>query len=285
MVESVSGEVIATASLEAPAAPEAPITPEVKPQEDEFSDKFIKLTRQKRALEQQASEIKAERARIDAERKELEDFRSTKARIKDNPRTALETLGVSFDDLAHMILTEGREPTSDDKLSALEARLKAFEEAKEKEKQDALDAQRQKTASVFRQNLEKFIDSSDYELVKTYNAADTVEATMQEWYEETEKRDGKGVILSYEDACKMVEEDLEQALEKALQTNKAKTKFGSITPKSESQAEVTQPRAVAPSQTLTNAMRASTEPATPQHRRPTEEERFRSAASLIKFNN
>lgn len=282
MVEGVSGEVIAPASTE--VSPEAPVTPEVKPQEDEFSDKFIKLTRQKRALEQQAAEIKAERARIDAERKELEEFRSKKARIKENPREVLETMGVSFDDLAHMILTEGREPTPDDKLSALEARLKAFEEAKEKEKQDALEAERQKTASVFRQNLEKFIESSDYELVKTYDAADTVVATMQAYYEETEKAQGKGVILSYEDACKMVEEDLEQALEKALQTNKAKSKFGSITPKSSSPAEVIQPRAVTPSQTLTNSMKAVSEPATPSTRRPSNEELRQAAAALIKWN-
>lgn len=283
MVEGISGEVTATAQ-ESTASPEAPVTPEVKPQEDEFSDKFIKLTRQKRALEQQAAEIKAERARIDAERKELEEFRSNKARIKENPKEVLGTLGVSFDDLAHMILTEGREPTADDKLSALEARLKAFEEAKEREKQDALEAERQKTASVFRQNLEKFIESSDYELVKTYDAADTVVATMQTWYEETEKTQGKGVILSYEDACKMVEEDLEQALEKALQTNKVKTKLGTITPKSSSPAEVIQPRAVAPSQTLTNAMKAVSEPATPSTRRPSTEELRQAAAALIKWN-
>ena len=281
MVEGVSGEVTATASTE--ASPESPVTPEVKPQEDEFSDKFIKLTRQKRALEQQAAEIKAERARIEAERKELEDFRSTKAKIKENPRTALETLGVSFDDLAHMILTEGREPTAEDKLSALEQRLKAFEEAKEREKQEALEAERQKTQSVFRQNLEKFIESSDYELVKTYNAAETVVATMQAWYEETERKEGKGVILSYEDACKMVEEDLEEALEKALQTNKVKTKLGSIIPKSPSPAEVIQPRQSVPS-TLTNSMKAVSEPATPQTRRPSNEELRQAAAALIKWN-
>lgn len=280
MVEGVSGEVIAPASE---TSPEAPVTPEAKPQEDEFSDKFIKLTRQKRALEQQAAELKAERSRIEAERKEIEEFRSKKARIKENPREVLETMGVSFDDLAHMILTEGREPTSDDKLSALEARLKAFEEAKEKEKQDALEAERQKTASVFRQNLEKFIESSDYELVKTYDAADTVVATMQAYYEETEKTQGKGVILSYEDACKMVEEDLEQALEKALQTNKVKTKLGSITSKSSSPAEVIQPRQSVPS-TLTNSMKAVSEPATPSTRRPSNEELRQAAAALIKWN-
>ena len=279
MIES--GEVIAPASSE--VTPEAPVTPEAAPQEDEFSDKFIKLTRQKRALEQQASELKAERARIEAERKELEDFRNSKSRIKENPRQALETLGVSFDDLAHMILTEGREPTEQDKLSALEARLKAFEEAREAEKQAQIDAERQKTAGVFRQNLEKFIESSDYELIKTYSATDTVVETMQAYYEKTEQEQGKGVIMKFDEACKMVEEFLDQTLEKALQTNKMKAKFSSLADKSSSPAEVIQPRQSVPS-TLTNSMKAVSEPTTPQTRRPSTEELRQAAAALIKWN-
>jgi len=282
MVEGVSGEVTAPAVSE---IPEAQTTPEAKPQEDEFSDKFIKLTRQKRALEQQAAELKAERARIEAERKELEDFRSTKAKIKENPKEALGTLGVSFDDLAHMILTEGREPTEADKLSALEAKIKAIEEAKEKEKMDALEAERQKTVSLYRSNLEKFIESSDYELIKTYGAVEDVFETIQEHYEKTLQLKGEGVILSYADACAMVEEHYEMLLEKAAQTNKAKAKFGSFEAKLQSEAQVTSPKVVAPSQTLTNAMKAVSEPATPSHRRPSNEELRQAAAAMIKWTN
>ena len=282
MVEGVSGEVTAPAVSE---VSEVPVTPEVKPQEDEFSDKFIKLTRQKRALEQQAAELKAERVRIETERREIEEFRSTKAKIKQNPKEALGTLGVSFDDLAHMILTEGREPTEADKLSALEAKFQALEEAKEKEKQDAADSERQKIISNYRQNLENFIESSDYELIKTYSAMEDVYETIQEHYQETLKLKGEGIILSFGDACAMVEEHYEMLLEKAAQTKKAKAKFGSLEDKLQSEAQVNTPKVVAPSQTLTNAMRASTEPSTPQHRRPTEEERFKASASLIKFNS
>jgi len=282
MVEGISGEVTATAN---PEVSEAPVTPEVKPQEDEFSDKFIKLTRQKRALEQQAAEIKAERARIEAERKELEDFRQSKARIKENPKEALGSLGVSFDDLAHMILTEGREPTPDDKLTALESKIKAMEEAKEREKQDAIDAERQKTVSVFRQNLEKFVESSDYELIKTFGATEDVFETIQGWYEKTLHEKGEGVILSYADACAMVEEHYEQLLEKASKTEKAKAKFGSFETKLQSQAEVTTPRVSGPSPTLTNNMKAVSEPATPSHRRPSNEELRQAAAAMIKWTS
>lgn len=282
MVEGVSGEVTAPA---VPEISEAQTTPEAKPQEDEFSDKFIKLTRQKRALEQQASELKAERARIEAERKEIEEFRNSKAKIKQNPKEALSTLGVSFDDLAHMILTEGREPTEADKLSAIEAKIKAMEEAEEKKKQEAIESERQKTVSLYRTNLEKFVESSDYELIKTFGATEDVFETIQEWYDKTLQEKGEGVILSYSDACAMVEEHYEKLLEKAAQTNKAKSKFGSFEEKLQSQAEVNTPKGVAPSTTLTNAMKAVSEPATPSHRRPSNEELRQAAAAMIKWTN
>lgn len=287
MMTGISGEVSAPA-VEATEAPvETVESTEVKeaPQ-DEFADKFMRLTRKERALQQAQSELKTKMAEIEKMKAEYDGFLSRKSKLKENPFDALEMLGVSYDDLTQALLSHGQ-PV--DKLTELEKKLAAFEErenqkkeAEQSAKQQELEATRQKTVEGFKDNLAKFIDTSDYELIKANEAAETVFEVIQAHYEETEKL-GSAKLLSFEDACKLVEEHLESQLPKLLGLNKVKAKFGPQEDKSSTQAQVTQPRASG-STTLTNAMRASTEPATPQHRRPSEEERFKAAASLIKFS-
>lgn len=257
------------------------------PPKDEFEDKFLRLTRKERALQQAQQELKAKQAEIEKLKSEYDSFLERKAKLRENPYDALEMLGVTYDDLTTALLEHGK-PV--DKLTEIERKLQELEQreskAKEAErlaKEKELEEARQKTVGSFKDNLAKFIDSSEYELIKANEAADTVFEVIQAHYEETEKQ-GKPTLLTFQEACQLVEDHLESQLPKLLGLNKVKAKLQpQEEPKSSFQAAVSQPRASGPSATLTSAMKAASEPTTPQSRRPSEQELFRQAASLIKF--
>lgn len=264
---------------EAPQETQAP--------KDDFEDKFLRLTRKERALQQAQSELKAKQAEIEKLKSEYDSFLERKAKLRENPYDALEMLGVTYDDLTTALLEHGK-PV--DKLTEIERKLQELEQreskAKEAErlaKERELEENRQKTVETFKGNLAKFIDSSEYELIKANEAGDTVFEVIQAHYEATEKQ-GKPTLLSFEEACKLVEDHLESQLPKLLELNKVKSRLQPQEPsKSSFQAAVSQPRASG-STTLTNAMKAATEPVTAQHRRPSDRELFEKAASLIKFS-
>lgn len=260
-----------------------------EPQEkDDFTEKFMRLTRKERALQQAQQELKAKQAEIEKMKAEYDAFLDRKAKLRENPFDALDLLGVTYDDLTTALLEHGKPVDKlteiEKKLAELEQRESKAKEAERLAKERELEETRQKTVSGFKDNLAKFIDSSEYELIKANEAADTVFEVIQAHYEETERL-GKPKLLSYDEACKLVEDHLESQLPKLLGLNKVKAKLQpQEETKSSFQAAVNQPRVSGPSATLTSAMKAASEPTTPQSRRPSETELFRQAASLIKFN-
>lgn len=284
MIGIVGGEVSTPAEAQAPES-EVQEQGQETQEKDDFADKFMRLARKERALQQAQQELKARMAEIEKMKSEYENFSNRKAKLKEDPFEALELLGVSYDDLTMAMLQHGKAPTADDRVAALEKKLQELEEKENKQKDELMQSERQKTVQTFRDNLDKFIESSDYELVKANNASELVFETMQAYYEETEKKGGpgKGVLLSFEEACKLVEADFEEQLPKLLNLNKVKAKLGMKEEKLESKAEVIQPRQSGPSQTLTQAMKAASEPATSSHRRPSDKELFERAAQMIKF--
>lgn len=255
---------------------------------DEFEDKFLRLTRKERALQQMQAELKSKQAEIDRMKSEYDSFIDRKSKLKENPFDALELLGVSYDDLTQALISQGQ-PV--DKLTEIEKKLQMLEEREEKEKQakqleqeKALEQERQRAIEAYTDNLAKFIESSDYELVKANDAQETVFEVIQQDYLSRQQAGEKDLkLMEFDVACQKVEAFLESQLDKFLTLKKVQSKIQpKEEPKSSFPASVTQPRASG-STTLTNAMKAATEPATPQHRRPSEQELFNSAAAMIKF--
>jgi chromosome segregation ATPase len=295
---NVTGEVIGSALtpseakpvIEGQSKPAEPTVETTDPEQEKFDDKFLKLTRKERQLQQAQQELKAKMAEIEKMKAEYDSFLSRKSKLKENPFDALELLGVTYDDLTQAMLTYDQ-PV--DKLTEIERKLQMLEEREEKAKQSqkleeekAIEEQRQKVVETYQSDLAKFIDSSEYELVKANEANETVFEVIQHDYQEQVKAGAqKPVLMEFDEACKRVEEYLESQLDKFLQLNKVKSRFEpKDEPKSSfQQASVTPPKASA-SMTLTNAMKAATEVTTPQSRRPSEKELFERAASLIKFN-
>ncbi len=288
MSDVFSGEVTATAAAAAPEA-EAPEStePKVDKPQDEFAEKFMRLARRERALQQQAQELKAKQAEMDKLRAELDSFQQRKSKLKENPFDALEMLGVNYDELTQSMLQYGQPK---DELAEIKEQLKAIQERDTRAKEEAQKAQeerqeaeRQKIVSEYRDTLAKFVESSDYELIKANEATELVYEVIREDYESQKPAPGeKKQVMTFEKACEMVEKHLDEQVSKLLELNKVKAKLSPKEPESKSQsfeAAVSKPSV---SQTLTNSMKATSEVSSPQ-KRLSDDESFSRAASLIKF--
>ena len=273
------------ASLEG-QAPEA-LAPEEK---DDFSEKFMRLARRERALQQQQAEMKAKMAQFEKQIAEANQFKELQTNWKAKPYEFLDSAGVNFSDLAQAMLEYGK---PEDPLEQMRKKIEALEKAKEseaeraaKEKEAQEEALRQNALKSFKEDLANFIDNGEYELIKANEATELVYEVMQQKYVADLQANGKATPMPLTDACDAVVQYLEGQVKKLTELKKVKSLFQPehSEPKQELfKAPVIEPRQSGPSTTLTNAMRAATEPATPQHRRPTEEERLRASAALIKF--
>jgi chromosome segregation ATPase len=287
MSDVFSGEVTATAAA-APEA-EAPETtePKVDKPQDEFAEKFMRLARRERALQQQAQELKAKQAEMEKLRSELDSFQQRKSKLKENPFDALEMLGVNYDELTQSMLQYGQPK---DELAEIKEQLKAIQERDARAKEEAEKAEKERLqkdteqmVSAFRQELENFVNSSEYELIKANEATELVYEVIRADYEAQKPAPGENKrVMTHKEACEKVEAYLEQQVSKLLELNKVKAKLApqEPSPKSESfEAAVSKP---AVSQTLTNSMKATSEVSSPQ-KFLNDDESLRKAASLIKF--
>ena len=285
----MSEEVIAQAAevTEATESQEVQI-PEAQ-EEDKYSEKFLRLMNQARAQQKLQAELKAERQKIEEMRKEYDEFQRRKSMVAEDPLEALKLLGTDFDTLTQHLLQQGQQPNEIDLLrkdvEEMKAEKKRLLEQQELEKQEQLKKQEEQVYNSFREDVAKYIESSEYELVKANDGLETViELIQQDYLQQLESKKPDPKIMSYDEACKKVEEFLESNLDKLLALEKVKKRLALEQPTKSlfSEAPVTQPRQSGTT-TLTNAMKAASEPTTSSSRRPTEQELFRNAAAMIKF--
>lgn len=264
-------------------------TPVPEASKDDFEDKFLRLTRKERALQQAQAELKAKQAEIEKAKAEYESLINRKNNWKQNPYDFLDFAGVSYEQLTEAMLDHGQ-PV--DKLTEIERKLQLLEEKDTKEKQarqleqeKQIAEQTQRAIDAFQSDLAKYIDSSDYELIKANDGQEVVfELIQQDFQRQIKEGNKEPQIMSKEKACEQAEAFLESQLDRFLQLKKVQNR---LQPKEESQenkssfqAPVNQPRQ---SVTLTNSMKASSEPATSSSRRPSDQELFARSAAMIKF--
>ncbi len=258
-------------------------------EKDDFSEKFMRLARRERAFQQQQAEFKAKLAEFEKKQAEYQDYLDRKSKWKQDPYAFLEHNGMKFDELTQAMLEYGKpaDPQQEmlERLERLEKEKELERERIEKAKEDEIEAERQRTVEGFRGIVEKFIDSGEYELVKANEATDLVMEVMRQQYEHDLKTEGKAELMKIEDACAAVEDHLEQQFQKLKELNKVKAMFQPTEEPKQSifAAPASKPSSV--STTLTNSMKAASEAATPQHRKPTNDESLKAAAALIKWNN
>lgn len=264
-------------------APEAKDIPK-----DDFEDKFLRLTRKERALQQAQAELKAKQAEIEKAKAEYESLMNRKNSWKQNPYDFLDFAGVTYEQLTEAMLDHGQ-PV--DKLTEIERKLQLLEEKDSKEKQarqleqeKQIAEQTQRAIDAFQSDLAKYIDSSDYELIKANDGQELVFELIQQDFQRQIKEGNKEPQIMKEKACEQAEAFFESQLDRFLQLKKVQNR---LQPKEESQetkssfqAPVNQPRQ---SVTLTNSMKASSEAATSSSRRPSDQELFARSAAMIKF--
>lgn len=258
------------------------------PEDAKYADKFLKLMNQARAQQKLQAELKAERQRIEEMRKEIDEFNQRKARISEDPLEALKLLGTDYDKITQYLLQQGQPPDEialmRKDIDEMKAEKQRLLEAQEEQRKSDLAKQEQQVYETFRQDVAKVIESGEYELIRANDGLETViEYIQQDYVKQLNDKVEKPKVMSYEKACEDVELFYENNLEKFLALEKVQKRLNSEQPKeSLFTGTVSKPRE-SNTTTLTNSMKAASQPITTTTRRPTDQELFDNAASLIKF--
>lgn len=153
VAEPPSGAPLAATAPELAPVPETPVPPapaSPPPEAAPPSAAFAALARKEREQRQGLAELKAERARLDAERQAWKErqaavaaFETARANAKVNPLAVLEAAGLAFEDVARYVLADQKAPAEDvvkHALAPIQAeieKLRAAEEARERARAEA----------------------------------------------------------------------------------------------------------------------------------------------------
>jgi hypothetical protein len=248
-VPSAPAQDVAKAPTSEPAIT-APVV-ETPKKEDAFSPRFAALSRQEKQLRERESTWKAQREAQEREwAPRLESARKVeelKAKAKTDRSAALELLkevGLSFDELTKMQLNGGK-PTPEMIAEQTRREVEAIRaEQRERDEKAKTDAETAKQTNIdtavsrFKGQIGEFLKSNPdmYELTANHSdphsgvtGADLMYQVIDAYYDQTEKAEGTGRVLSHEDAAKAVEEYLEKDIEeKILSRKKIQAKFGKL---------------------------------------------------------
>lgn len=288
---NMSGESsMANAAAEAPAAPDvaavetAPVEtapPQMTEQEKKYHEAFAKLTRREREIQRQAQEFKAEKARIEQEIKELNEYKSLREKAKLDPLALTRHFGLDYKQLTNQILNDDK-PTTDNEISYLKEQVEKLRAEKQLEHQKAEQEKAEKTINSFKSDMVSYLESQGdkYELIKTFNAYDQVMNSVYEHWKQT------GEYLKVDEVADELESQMELEARKLLGLKK-------LTPKQEQQvaealetkdqATTEAPKSFEPPKTLTNKMAAQTAPVKPSALL-SEEESKAAAAKLLRWS-
>ena len=257
-------------------------TPEQKAQEEKFAARFAALSRKEKQIraqeakvQQQMAELEAKVKALESGRTEVETFKALPDRLKREPLKVLEEQGLTFEQLAQMVLNDGK-PTQDmvlaeyDKkvMSRIEELQKKIEE-KEKQEQEQ---KYEQAIQAFQTQLSDFIEQTpDYELIRANNGMEIVFDVIERHHEET------GEIMSNKEACDAVEEYLLEEAKKLVDREKVKKLLQPQQPE-----KPAAPSGKAPP-TLSNAQAAQASKNVA--RKLSDEESKAEAAKLLKWND
>jgi hypothetical protein len=282
---------IAQVIVEDLSKPQTPIAPEAEPKkelapqiEPELKDepkkddepisvKFATLAKREKLIAEQKKEIEEKLAKI-------KQFELSKENIKKDPKGALESVGMTLEELivAHLDQTEGKTPSGPSADEKIEALYKKLEEKERLEKEREFELQKQAEQQAienFKAEMKKTLSSDldKYELINLYESFDDVFEVIEGYFEET------GEILPVEKAAEHVENHL---FEEAQKLKKSK-KLGLVEAVKEKPQEK-QTIATTLSPTLTNKQTPTTTVQSHTNGRLlTTEESIARAAALLKF--
>jgi hypothetical protein len=253
-----------SATDKAPEGDKPPEGDEKPENKDPLSPKFAALAKRETQLVKRDKELKAREAALQEKESKLGSWEQREAErkkeVEQNPLKALEYWGLTYKDLTEFVLN-GETPTPDSQVKVLETRLSEFEKkaeeqrkAEDEAKKKADESEHEETITQFRKSCETFVteNAETYELINLYGGTPVVLATIEQYFQSTHDPDaGKvGKVLSFKEACELVEKYYEDEAKKLERTKK----FAKASPEPKQDPTQDPP---APSRTLNNNMSSS----------------------------
>lgn len=194
---------------EAPPAPESLTNPDtvepapVEPEANEpLSPQLAALAKQRRALQVKEREL-ADREKALAAQPPTQGDVITKAQLKSDPLSTLLEAGVTYDQLTEAILANQSGITPE--INALKAEIKALKEGVDKTFSDR-DAQSETRVLAEMQKVVTGLvaEGDTFELIRETKSVPSVMKLIKRTYDET------GEVLSEQEACQFIEDELVQ---------------------------------------------------------------------------
>lgn len=208
-------------TTEAGQQPAAPAPKErISPQVQALMRKEQEAVRRMQQAKQLEAQLKTEREEIAKQRAEVEAFNT---KWKDNPLKAVQERGLTPEQL-WMMQQQGGQMTADVKIQMLQDELRQLRDERNGEKTAAQKAQEEQAdrevdghITAFKEEIGDHIEASKdkYPLTHLYKRGDLVYSVIDRHHEKTERETGTGVMMTVEEASKIVEARLLSEARKA----------------------------------------------------------------------
>lgn len=258
------------------AAEEAPAEVPAPEKKDPVSSQFAAMARKEREMRERAKQVEArekeadERVKaVEARLAELTSKEEKYGSLKKSPLKMLKELGITYQDVTNDALGQYEAAPvdpMDEKLSPISKQLQELKNASEELRQRQIQIDQREAQNALREvmdTIEETVNASEnYELVQSLGRQghEMVKDLLSTHYQQNKE------LLTYDEACSMIEEQLEQAfVTPFMNTKKVKSRFGTTADNkagtaqnkpsikkesSESPKTLTNTRAVAPSATI-----------------------------------
>ncbi len=230
------------------------------------------------AAQQKEADLEAKLKAFEDRFKKVDEFESIKTK---NPLQALEKLGLTYEDLTKIQLSDGEVPP-DVQIKKIEEKFSQFETAREQEKAQQAETAKKAAAdreeqaiSSFKGEIGTYLDDNKarYELISFESQQDLVFQVIDEHYRRTiDPETGVGKVMKIEEAADKVEQFLEEKEIKRRSVSKVKALWSAVPKDAIKDAAkqinkpVQQPRTLTNNLSANQTARKSTAPITDQER-------------------
>lgn len=264
---AVSPQVDTKATNVSPNVDKVPEPPQTPKEDDRVSSRLAVLMKREQAALARERAAKEGEDKLGELRQKLDLFES----LKNDPKKALEALGMSYDQLTQSMLQDGQIPPEvqikrvEDKLDAFKTEQQKQEDKRQEDLKLHAKAQEERATKEFKGEIHSYVkeNAGRYELTQFEDQQDLVYGVIEEHYNRTiDTETGVGKVMTIAEACDKVEQFLEQKELKRKELSKVKTLWG-IAPKGFKEAikqELPKQVEVSRPKTLTNQLSATQTP-------------------------
>jgi DNA repair exonuclease SbcCD ATPase subunit len=208
------------------------------PQVDDWSQKLALLAKKERGLLEKQKSWQQKLKDMEEKEKKFSEWEQLDRLATENPSEFFKKKGLKFEELQDKMLAS----LTDEELDPIQKQLKELKtqlSSKDEEykklleekfaEQDSLKKNQEieEQSKYYNEELKKHIANSGekYELIQTFEAADEVFNVIKQVYLKTLER-GAPKLMTFDDACELMEKKLEETLQGMSKSNKVKKLLG-----------------------------------------------------------